>query len=83
MNFQVMIVYLRSGSALQRLVASLVVSSWARHSVRLNMFPKPVGGTGNTSNGDATLEVCHIVINYLTLNIVNISDTYLKIIDPM
>ncbi|KAJ8729896.1 hypothetical protein PYW07_016934 [Mythimna separata] len=29
---KVMVVYLRSGSALQRLVASLVVSAWARHT---------------------------------------------------
>ncbi|CAB3253146.1 unnamed protein product [Arctia plantaginis] len=51
---KVMIVYLRSGSALQRLVASLVVSSWARHCVNLNMFPQPVAAKGNTANGDAT-----------------------------
>ncbi|KAJ0177413.1 hypothetical protein K1T71_007422 [Dendrolimus kikuchii] len=36
---KVMVVYLRSGSALQRLVASLVVSSWARHTYTLAMYP--------------------------------------------
>ncbi|XP_052740467.1 TATA-binding protein-associated factor 172 [Bicyclus anynana] len=36
---KVMVVYLRSGSALQRLVASLVISSWARHTVQYGLYP--------------------------------------------
>ncbi|XP_037872646.2 TATA-binding protein-associated factor 172 isoform X1 [Bombyx mori] len=38
---KVMVVYLRSGSALQRLVASLVVSAWARHTRRRGLYPPP------------------------------------------
>ncbi|XP_068631717.1 TATA-binding protein-associated factor 172 [Battus philenor] len=48
---KVMIVYLRSGSALQRLVASLVVSAWARYTLKHNLFP-PTIYTTNTTNGD-------------------------------
>nr|XP_026499034.1 TATA-binding protein-associated factor 172 [Vanessa tameamea] len=36
---KVMVVYLRSGSALQRLVAGLVVSAWARRSRAHDRFP--------------------------------------------
>ncbi|XP_075973865.1 histone acetyltransferase 1 [Anticarsia gemmatalis] len=52
---KVMIVYLRSGSALQRLVASLVISSWARHTVTHNMFPQSIHSANNDkkTNGDA------------------------------
>ncbi|XP_026728975.1 TATA-binding protein-associated factor 172 [Trichoplusia ni] len=46
---KVMVVYLRSGSALQRLVASLVVSAWARHTRGHDVFPPAL----RHSNGDA------------------------------
>lgn len=36
---QVMVVYLRSGSALQRLVAGLVLSAWARRTPRHDRYP--------------------------------------------
>ncbi|XP_063825309.1 TATA-binding protein-associated factor 172 [Ostrinia nubilalis] len=43
---KVMVVYLRSGSALQRLVAGLVVSMWARHSrARLQHQGEPSDST--------------------------------------
>ncbi|CAH2231989.1 jg4050 [Pararge aegeria aegeria] len=46
---KVMVVYLRSGSALQRLVAGLVISSWARHTVQYRLYPPPVLTNGVTS----------------------------------
>lgn len=49
---KVMVVYLRSGSALQRLVASLVVSSWARYTIVHNMFPKSIHHDHEKSNGE-------------------------------
>lgn len=49
---KVMVVYLRSGSALQRLVGSLVVSSWARHSRDLHMYP-PALAALTAHNGDS------------------------------
>ncbi|KAL0841533.1 hypothetical protein ABMA28_015203 [Loxostege sticticalis] len=39
---KVMIVYLRSGSALQRLVASLVISMWARHTKAHALYPPSI-----------------------------------------
>ncbi|CAG9584894.1 unnamed protein product [Danaus chrysippus] len=36
---RVMLVYLRSSSALQRLVAGLVLASWARNSLRYGLYP--------------------------------------------
>ncbi|CAD0199538.1 unnamed protein product [Chrysodeixis includens] len=48
---KVMVVYVRSGSALQRLVASLVVSAWARHSRARGIYPPEVHAH---TNGDAT-----------------------------
>ncbi|CAH0723161.1 unnamed protein product, partial [Brenthis ino] len=43
---KVMVAYLRSGSALQRLVASLVISSWARHTVEHALFPPSIHANG-------------------------------------
>ncbi|XP_048483011.1 TATA-binding protein-associated factor 172 isoform X2 [Plutella xylostella] len=53
---KVLIVYLRSGSALQRLVASLVISSWARHTLKENMFPPSLANltNGASTNGSAS-----------------------------
>ncbi|CAH2106098.1 unnamed protein product [Euphydryas editha] len=39
---KVMVVYLRSGSALQRLVGGLVLSAWARRSPAHDRYPTPV-----------------------------------------
>ncbi|CAK1547449.1 unnamed protein product [Leptosia nina] len=39
---KVMVVYLRGGSALQRIVASLVISSWATHTIKYDLFPPDV-----------------------------------------
>ncbi|XP_030026584.2 TATA-binding protein-associated factor 172 isoform X2 [Manduca sexta] len=39
---KVMVVYLRSGSALQRLVASLVLAAWARCSTERGMLPPQI-----------------------------------------
>nr|XP_049699746.1 TATA-binding protein-associated factor 172 [Helicoverpa armigera] len=47
---KVMVVYLRSGSALQRLVASLVVSSWAKHTVTQNKFPPSIHTNGHVEH---------------------------------
>uniref|UniRef100_A0A2A4JRU2 TATA-binding protein-associated factor 172 n=1 Tax=Heliothis virescens TaxID=7102 RepID=A0A2A4JRU2_HELVI len=49
---KVMVVYLRSGSALQRLVASLVVSSWAKHTVTHNKFPPSIHTNGHVEHKD-------------------------------
>ncbi|XP_045535589.1 TATA-binding protein-associated factor 172 [Papilio machaon] len=51
---KVMIVYLRSGSALQRLVAGLVVSAWARYTRKHNMYPPQVPHNG--VNGDQSAD---------------------------
>ncbi|KAH9632086.1 hypothetical protein HF086_015290 [Spodoptera exigua] len=45
---KVMVVYLRSGSALQRLLGSLVVSSWARYSRDKHMYPPTLTFNGDT-----------------------------------
>ncbi|XP_073944853.1 histone acetyltransferase 1 [Choristoneura fumiferana] len=47
---KVVLVYLKSSSALQRLVASLVVSAWARRSQHHNLFPPNVLNTSETDN---------------------------------
>ncbi|XP_041978415.1 TATA-binding protein-associated factor 172 [Aricia agestis] len=39
---RVMVVYVRSGSALQRLVAALVLASWARRTRELRLYPPPI-----------------------------------------
>ncbi|XP_063534218.1 TATA-binding protein-associated factor 172 [Cydia strobilella] len=41
---KVLLVHLRSSSALQRIVAGLVVSAWARRSLHHNLFPPPIFG---------------------------------------
>ncbi|CAK1596473.1 unnamed protein product [Parnassius mnemosyne] len=46
---KVMVVYLRSGSALQRLVASLVVSAWARYTLKYKMYPPNIHANGSTN----------------------------------
>ncbi|XP_045771755.1 TATA-binding protein-associated factor 172 isoform X2 [Maniola jurtina] len=52
---KVMVVYLRSGSALQRLVAGLVISSWARHTLQHRLFPPPVLTNGVTNEDESSL----------------------------
>ncbi|XP_038211713.1 TATA-binding protein-associated factor 172 [Zerene cesonia] len=47
---KVMVVYLRSGSALQRLVAGLVISSWATHTVKHDLFPPGIASHQLDSN---------------------------------
>ncbi|XP_013143480.1 PREDICTED: TATA-binding protein-associated factor 172 [Papilio polytes] len=52
---KVMIVYLRSGSALQRLVAGLVVSAWARYTRTTNMYPPHAqNGVNGDQNADGS-----------------------------
>ncbi|XP_047507448.1 TATA-binding protein-associated factor 172 isoform X2 [Pieris napi] len=47
---KVMVVYLRGGSALQRTVASLVISSWATHTVKYKLFPPDMRDDTQESN---------------------------------
>ncbi|CAH0750596.1 unnamed protein product [Diatraea saccharalis] len=56
---KVMVVYLRSGSALQRLVAALVVSMWARHTRTRRLFPPTIQQHQN-ENEDMSEEDSHI-----------------------
>lgn len=65
MLFQVMVVYLRSGSALQRLVGSLVVSSWARHSRDLHMYPPAL----TVPNGDSGTKVLLLIYDFYAFSL--------------
>ncbi|XP_059051524.1 TATA-binding protein-associated factor 172 [Achroia grisella] len=67
---KVMVVYLRSGSALQRLVGGLVVSAWARHHRRLRRPPTrgpALNGNHHTQESDMEVDTASVENGVSTL----------------
>ncbi|XP_060802750.1 TATA-binding protein-associated factor 172 [Amyelois transitella] len=76
---KVIVVYLRSGSALQRLVAALVVAAWARHTAELKLYPPNIQAntTETCSHGDDVTN-CDIISRLAPPLLVNTLHTALN-----